>query len=162
MPPASKTGVTTFSTPSDTEFRATRIFDAPRRLVWAAYTDPKHIPNWCLGPEGWTMPVCEVDLRVGGRWTFTWRKADGAEMTMTGTYTEVRPPERLVSTESWGGPWPATVNTIEFAEHGGQTTVSLTVRYPSREARDAAAATGMKTGLDRSFQLLAAVIAALS
>lgn len=162
MPPAGKTGNTTFSTPSDTEFRATRTFDAPRRLVWAAYTEPQHIRNWCLGPEGWTMPVCEVDLREGGNWKFTWRKTDGTEMTMTGTYTEVKPPERFVSTESWGGPWPATINTIELTERAGKTTLTLTVRYPSKEARDAARGTGMESGMTRSFELLATKVASLA
>jgi uncharacterized protein YndB with AHSA1/START domain len=80
----------------------TRVFDAPRGLVWESYTNPAHPPNWMLGPEGWTMPVCEIDLRPGGSWHFVWRKADGSEMEMRGEYREVTPPERLVQTESWG------------------------------------------------------------
>ena len=91
------------TTPSDLETLMTRSFDAPRRLVFEAWTDPRHLPNWMLGPEGWTLPVCEVDLRAGGGWHFVWRRSDGSEMGMRGTYREVTPPERLVSTESWGG-----------------------------------------------------------
>jgi len=68
---------TTFSTPSDREIMSTRVFDAPRRLVWEAWTNPKHVPQWLLGPAGWTMPVCEIDLRPGGEWHFVWRRSDG-------------------------------------------------------------------------------------
>ena len=83
MTPVSRSGGTTFTTPSDREVQWTRVFDAPRRLVFDAWTNPKHIPNWMLGPEGWTMPVCEVDLRPGGTWLFVWRKADGSESDFT-------------------------------------------------------------------------------
>ena len=89
----------------------THIVDAPRHLVFAAWTNPEHLPHWMLGPPGWTMPVCEIDLRPGGEWHFVWRRSDGAEMEMSGVYKEITPPERLVSTESWGGNWPETLNT---------------------------------------------------
>jgi uncharacterized protein YndB with AHSA1/START domain len=108
-----------------------------------------------LGPEGWTMPVCEIDLRPGGKWHFVWRKADGAEMPMTGVYREVVPPERIVHTERWGPEWPETVNTLSLAERGGKTTITLSVLYPSKEARDAALGTGMKEGMDVSYERLA-------
>ena len=81
-----KTGATTFTTPSDREIVMTRVFDAPRRLVFEAWTNPEHLPHWMLGPEGWTMPVCEIDLRPGGAWHFVWRRADGTEMGMRGVY----------------------------------------------------------------------------
>jgi len=154
MATASKTP-TTFTTPSDVEIAMTRVFDAPRRLVWDAWTNPEHLPRWMLGPEGWTMPVCEIDLRPGGTWHFVWRRADGTEMSMAGTYVEVVPPERLVSTESWGGDWPETINTLTLTEEDGRTTVTQTVRYPSVAARDAATATGMKEGVSVSFDRLA-------
>src|SRR5437868_2464553 len=89
------------TTPTDLEIVVTREFDAPRTLVFEACTDPELIPRWMLGPEGWTMPVCEIDLRVGGSYHYVWRKSDGAEMEMRGTYREVKPPERVVNTESW-------------------------------------------------------------
>src|SRR5450755_2054991 len=92
-----------FDAPGDREVTMTRVFDAPRSLVFETWTNPKHVPQWMLGPAGWTMPVCEIDLRPGGAWHFVWRKSDGAEMSMRGVYQEVVPPERLVSTESWGG-----------------------------------------------------------
>jgi uncharacterized protein YndB with AHSA1/START domain len=150
-----KANPTTFTTPSDREVVMTRVFDAPRRLVFEAWTSPKHLPHWMLGPEGWTMPVCEIDLRPGGAWHFVWRRADGTEMGMRGVYKEIKPPERLVCTESWGGDWPETINTLVLSEKDGKTTMSQTVLYPSKEARDAAMKTGMKDGASVSFERLA-------
>ena len=162
MPATNKPGTTTFSTPSDREIAATRVFDAPRRLVFEAYTNPEHIPHWMLGPEGWTMPVCEVDLRPGGAWHFVWRRGDGDEMAMRGSYKEVVPPEKVVSTESWGGEWPETINTLTLTEENGRTTMTSTVLYPSREARDAALKTGMKDGMTQSFDRLADYLQSLA
>jgi uncharacterized protein YndB with AHSA1/START domain len=146
------------STPSDREIVITRVFNAPRRLVFKAWTDPEYLPHWMLGPDGWTMPVCEIDLRPGGAWHFVWRRADGTEMAMRGVYREVTPPERLVSTESWGGDWPETVNTLSLSEKEGKTTVAMTVLYPSKEARDAALKTGMKEGMSQSYDRLEAYL----
>jgi len=150
-----RVGVTAFTTPSDREFVMTRVFDAPRRLVFEAWTSPEHLPHWLLGPSGWTMPVCEIDLKPGGTWHFVWRQSDVNEMGMQGVYREISPPERLVFTESWGGDWPETLNTLILSEVDGKTTMTLTVLYPSREARDAALKTGMKDGVSVSFDRLA-------
>jgi uncharacterized protein YndB with AHSA1/START domain len=150
-----ESGATTFTTPSDREVAMTRVFDAPRRLVWEAWTNPKHVPHWLLGPEGWTMPVCEIDLRPGGAWHFVWRRSDGSEMEMRGLYKEITAPDRLVTTESWGDDWPETVNTLTLSEENGKTTMTQTVLYPSKEARDAALKTGMKDGASESFDRLA-------
>jgi uncharacterized protein YndB with AHSA1/START domain len=147
----SRTGVTAYETPTDRDVVITRVVAAPRAVVFDAWTNPRHVPRWMTGPEGWTMPVCEIDLRPGGKWHFVWRKSDGSEMDMTGTYREVVPPERLVHTESWGPEWPETTNTLVLEESAGHTTITLTVRYPSREARDAALKTGMKDGMDQSY-----------
>jgi uncharacterized protein YndB with AHSA1/START domain len=146
-------GRSTISTPSDTEVRVERLFDAPRRLLWAAWTDPAHLPHWMVGPDGWTMTVCEIDLRPGGAWHFVWRREDGSEMEMSGEYREVEAPERLVNTERWGGDWPETVNTLVLTEEsaGGPTRLAVTTAYPTREARDAALGTGMTGGMDLSF-----------
>ena len=146
---------TTITTPSDTEVVMERVVSAPRPLVWETYTDPKHPPNWMGWPEGWSMPVCEIDLRPGGTWHFVWRKADGEEMAMTGVYREVEAPERLVQTEAWGDDWPETLNTVVFTEEpDGTTRITTTIVYPSKEARDAAMATGMQEGADQSFDRL--------
>lgn len=142
------------TTPTEREIVITRVLDAPRHLVFEAWTSPKHLPHWMLGPPGWTMPVCEIDLRPGGKWHFVWRKSDGSEMAMSGTYKEIVPPERLVSLESWGGDWPETLNTVTLLENNGKTTVMLTVLYPSKEARDAALQTGMKEGVAAGYDRL--------
>ncbi len=151
-------GVTAYTTPTDTEIVITRVVDAPRRLVWKAWTEPEHIRQWLSGLEGWTMPVCEMDARAGGAWRYVWRKDSGTEMAMGGLVREAVPPERLVTTERWGPEWPETVNTLRLAEAGGRTTITLTILYPSTEARDAALATGMKDGMDLSFSRLDALL----
>ncbi len=143
------------TTPSDREVSFTRVFDARRELVWRAWTTPEHVQQWMLGPKGWTMPVCEIDLRPGGDWHFVWRRADGSEMSMRGVYREVTPPERLVHTERWGPEWPETINTLTLTEKGSRTTVTLTTLYPSKKDRDAALKTGMTDGLSVSYDRLA-------
>jgi uncharacterized protein YndB with AHSA1/START domain len=150
------------TTPSEREVVMTRIFDAPRRLVWEAWTNPEHLPRWMLGPEGWTMPVCELDLRQGGAWHFVWRRSDGTEMEMRGVYREIAAPERLVSTESWGGDWPETLITLILSEQDGKTTITQTILYPSQEARDAALKTGMAEGVSQSFDRLAGYLASIA
>jgi len=150
---------TTFTTPSDREIVMTHVVDAPRALVFEAHTSPEHVPHWMTGPEGWTMPVCEIDLRPGGEWHFVWRRDDGSEMDMRGRYREVDPPARLVNTESWGADWPETLNTLVLDEEDGRTTITSTILYPSQEARDAALATGMKDGASTSYDRLAEYLA---
>ena len=150
------------TTPTDREVVMTRVLNAPRRLVFDAYTNPKHVPHWLLGPEGWTMPVCEIDLRPGGTWHFVWRKTDGTEMGMYGEYREVTPPERVVSTERWGGNWPETINTVVLSEADGKTTMTNTILYPSKEARDAAIKTGMKDGASVSYDRLEKYLATVA
>ncbi len=159
---ATESGTLIVTTPSDREVVATRVFDAPRELVWKAYTEPEHLQQWMLGPAGWTMPVCEMDLRPGGAYRFVWRKEDGTEMTITGTVREVEAPERMVSTEEWGGDWPEALNTIDFAEDDGRTTLTTTTVYPSKEARDAALGTGMTDGMSASYDNLEALLRRLS
>lgn len=145
---------TTYTTPSDRDVVVTRVVNAPRRLVFATWTEPRHLQRWLTGPEGWTMPVCEIDLRPGGRWRYVYRKASGKEMTLTGSVLEVVPPERFVTTESWGPEWPDTVNTLVLTESEGRTTIALTITYISKEARDAALDTGAMDGMNRAFELL--------
>jgi uncharacterized protein YndB with AHSA1/START domain len=154
MATETEVGATSFTTPSDHELEMTRVFDAPRELVFDAFAKSEHLPHWMLGPRGWTMPVCEVDLRPGGAWRFVWRHDDGTEMEMSGLYREIAPPERMVSTQSWGGDWPETVNTLTFTEEDGKTTMTQTIVYPSKEARDAALETGMREGSSLSFDRL--------
>lgn len=154
----SKPGLTV-TTPSDREIVMTRVLDAPRRLVWQAWTEPSHLPHWMLGPEGWTMPVCEIDLRPGGAHRSVWLHPDGGEMEIKGVYREVVAPERLVYTESWGEEWPETLDTLVLTEENGRTTMTLTMLYPDRKARDAALETGMEQGMGLSFARLDAYLA---
>jgi len=152
-------GKTVFTTPSDTEVVATRTFDAPRDLVWDAFTNPEHIPKWLVGPDGWEMPVCEVDLRVGGKWRYVWARTDGSgEFAMYGEYREVVHPERIVNTETFD-PYPASLNTTVFTEQGGRTLTVVRVVYTSKEGRDGALGSGMTEGWGRSYDRLDAWLA---
>ena len=154
-------GSTGYSTPSEREIRIERHFNAPRSLVYAAWSDPKHVPRWMSGPEGWSMPVCEIDLRPGGKWRYVLRMGNGAEMTLQGVYREVVPMERVVTTESWGPDWPESLNTMELTEANGITTMVITILYNSRKERDAALESGMKQGMDQGFALLDQLLVSL-
>lgn len=144
------------TTPSDREILMTRALDAPRELVWDAFTKPELVKRWLLGPPGWTMPVCEIDLRVGGPYRFVWRKEDGVEMGMGGVHREIEKPERLVRTELFDQDWTGgeTVATVVFNERNGSTIVDITVLYSSQEARDGALASGMKEGMAAGYDRL--------
>lgn len=143
-----------FTTPSDRELVATHIVRAPRRRVFEAHVRPEQVQQWMLGPQGWTMPICEIDLRPGGSWRYVWRRPNGVEMEMGGTFREITPPSHIVNTEAWGGGWPDTLNTTILLEDGGRTTITSRVLYPSKKARDAARGTGMEAGWARSYELL--------
>ena len=148
------------STPSDREILMTRVFNAPRRLVFQAWTTPELFSRW-FGPRGFTVPVCEMDLRPGGAWRCIMRSPDGVEMGMKGVYQEIVPYERLVSTEIYDDyeEYGASLNTLTLEEKDGVTTLTTRVLYPSMETRDAVIASGMEGGasqtLDRLEELLA-------
>lgn len=158
--PAKRT--TEFTLPSDREVKAVRVFDAPRDLIWEAHTNPKHVSQWMLGPDGWTMPVCEMDVRPGGEWHWEWAKPGEESFGMRGVYREVVRPERLVNTESWGEDWPESLNTTVFTEENGRTTVTSTVLWGSKEARDKALSTGMNEGWGKSYDRLDEYLPVLS
>ena len=145
------------TTPSDREIALTREFNAPRQLVWDAHTKPELVKKWLLGPPGWSMPVCKIDLRVGGSYRFEWRNdADGTTMAMGGTYKEVKPIERIVQTEKFDDPWyeGEAVSTFTLREQGGKTILMTTVRYASKAVRDSVIKSGMTTGVEQSFDRL--------
>ncbi len=151
------------TTPGDRDLVMTRSFDAPRKLVFDAHTKPALVRQWLLGPPGWSMPVCEMDLRVGGAYRWVWRhETKGTEMGMGGVYREVRAPERLVATEKFDEAWypGEALNTLVLVEQGGRTTLTQTTRYESREARDAAIKSGMEKGVRASYDRLDDVLAA--
>ena len=150
------------TTPSDEEIRLTRLFDAPRQIVFEVMTKPEHVKLWWgqLG-EGYSVPVCEIDLRVGGAWRFVNRHPHG-EAAFHGEYREIAPPSRLVFTEIFEEfPDSVSVVTTEFIEEGGKTRMTATVRYPSLEVRDMVISTGMARGAAVSYDRLEDLLAAL-
>jgi uncharacterized protein YndB with AHSA1/START domain len=155
------TGALKVATPTDREIVFTRVFDAPRHLVFDAMTKPELLKRWLFGPPGWSFVVCEVDLRVGGAYRYVWRGPDGAQMGMGGVHREVVVPERIVCTQLFDEDWTGgeAVGTLVLAERDGRTTMTNTILYSSREARDAVLKTpmeqGMAMGYDRLDELLA-------
>ena len=135
-----------------------RVFDAPRRLVFDAFTKPELLKRW-FGPRGWSLVVCEIDLRVGGGFRFVLRSPEGREMGMRGVYREIVPPERSIHMESFDDfPGESQVTGV-FVEERGKTTLTVTVLYPSREVRDAVIQSGMEHGAAESYDKLAELLA---
>jgi uncharacterized protein YndB with AHSA1/START domain len=151
-----KTAPLTVATPTDREVVIRRVVDAPRGMVFDAHTKPDLVRRWLLGPPGWTMPVCEIDLRVGGKYRYVWKHADGQAMGMGGTFTEVVRPSRIAATQLFDEDWTGgeTLVITEIVEQSGKSTITTTVRYASREARDAALQTGMTTGMEAGYERL--------
>lgn len=143
------------STPSEQEVRMTRLFNAPRELVFEAMSKPEHVKQWWgrLG-EGYSVPVCEIDLRVGGKWRFVNRHPQG-EVCFYGEYREISPPGRIVFTEIFEQ-FPDTVSvvTTELTQEGKKTRLTATVKYPSQEVRDIVLGTGMERGAGISYDRL--------
>jgi uncharacterized protein YndB with AHSA1/START domain len=156
-----ETGTLQITTPTEREIVMSRVFDAPRNLVFEAWTKPELLKRWLGVRGGWSMVVCEVDLRAGGAYRFVWRGPDGAEMGMGGVYREIAPPERLVATESFDEPWypGEALDTTVLVEEGGKTTATTTVLYESEEIRDAVLESGMARGVAESYDMLAEYLA---
>ena len=155
-------GTLKLTTSGDREIVMTRDFDAPRQLVFDAWTKPELVRRWLLGPAGWTMPVCEIDLRVGGAYRYLWRHLqNGAEMGMGGVFREITAPERLVATERFDQSWypGEAVSTLMLVEQSGRTTLTQTVRYESREARDVVLKSPMEHGVAASYDRLEELLA---
>lgn len=151
------------STPSDREIRMTRVFDAPRHLVCEAMTKPEHIKRWWgrLG-DGYSVPVCEVDLRVGGRWRFVNRHPKG-EAAFHGVYREIALPDRIVFTEIFEDfPDAESIVSADFTEENGKTRMTVTCLYPSSEVRDIVLKSGMDRGAAISYDRLEEVAAELA
>ncbi|HJV30268.1 MAG TPA: SRPBCC family protein [Gaiellaceae bacterium] len=144
------------TTPSEREIVMTRVFNAPRSLVFDAWTKPELLKRWLGVRNGWSFAVCEVDLRVGGAYRYVWRGPDGAEMAMGGVYREIVAPERLVATEKFDDPWypGEALDTIVLVETDGKTTATTTVLYESQEIRDAVLESGMARGVAESYDVL--------
>jgi uncharacterized protein YndB with AHSA1/START domain len=151
----------TVTTPSEREILMTRLFNAPRDLVFEAMNRPELLKRWLNGPPGWSLEICEVDLRVGGAFRHVWRGPEGAEMGMGGVYREIIRPERIVRTELFDQDWTGgeALATLVLSERAGKTELAVTVLYSSAEARDGALKSGMKEGVAASYQQLDAVLA---
>jgi uncharacterized protein YndB with AHSA1/START domain len=162
------------TTPTDLEIVMTREFDAPRQLVWDAMTRPELIRRWMFTPPGWTWAVCEMDVRVGGKFRWAWNGPDGKiSLTIWGEHREVKPPSRIVHTERMemgpaggdcGSAGESTscwelLATLELTEESGRTRLRMTLLCPSKEARDAAVASGMEHGMAAGYNALDAFLA---
>jgi uncharacterized protein YndB with AHSA1/START domain len=154
-------GTPQVTTPSDREIAMTRVFDAPRHLVFEALTKPELLRRWLLGPPGWTMPGCQIDLKVGGAYRYTWRNDEnGKEFGTGGVYREILPPERIVNTETMDGQPGEAMVTTSLTEHAGRTTLTLTMLFDSKEIRDGALQSGMEKGVAISYDRLEEMLAA--
>lgn len=164
MSPAAKApGALEITTPTDREIRITRVFSAPRQLVFDAYTKPELLTRWMGVMPGWSFAICEIDLRVGGTFRYVWRGPEGAEMGMRGTFLEVTPPRRIVATESFDQKWyeGECVESVTFEENAGRTTLTMLLRYDNQAVRDGVLQSGATAGMELGFSNLAALLPTL-
>lgn len=152
--PNATSGTAVVALQGDTEILITREFNAPRHLVYKAYTTPELVRRWWAGKRG-EMTVCEIELRVGGAWRFVMTSSEGFEVAFHGTYREIAPNERLVHTEVYEAmPDAEAVNTLTFAETDGRTTLSVLVDCGSKQVRDGMMASGMEVGMQEGYDLI--------
>jgi uncharacterized protein YndB with AHSA1/START domain len=151
-------GVTVL-TPSERTVVMLRVFNAPRHLVFDAWTKPSLLVKW-YGAHGWNLVVVKVDLRVGGAWRFVWDGPDGASMASSGVYREIDPPARLAYTESFDDHWHPGESLVshDFTEQGGRTTLTTTVLFDSQDTRDLVVSSPMARGVAEGFDRLDAVL----
>jgi len=152
------------STPTERSIEVERDFNAPRHLVFDAFTKPELVRKWLLGPDGWTMPVCEIDLKVGGHYRYVWHKEKtGQQMGIGGVFREIDRPKKLVATEKFDDAWypGEAVNDTVFEQKGDVTKVRLVVLYESKEARDTAARSGMERGMAAGYDRLEGLLSSL-
>ena len=157
------TGKLKLTTRGDREIVMTRVFDAPRDLVFEAMTTPELLKRWFFGPPGWSLATCEIDLRVGGRYRYVWHGPGGEVMGMGGEYREIVRPERIVATELFDEAWypGGAVGTLVLEETDGRTTLTQTVVYASAEARAAVLRTPMEHGVAAGYDRLAEMLAGM-
>ena len=152
------------TTPSDREISMVREFDAPRELVFQAYTTPELLKRWLGVHNNWVLAVCDIDLRPGGKYRYVWEGPNRMAMGMGGTFKEVKAPERIVATEKFDDSWyPGEAeSTVTLVEKNGKTTLTLTVRYESMAARDAVLRSPMEQGVAIGFDTLASILSELT
>lgn len=156
---------TQLTLPSDQEILITRTFDAPRDMVWQMWTMAEHLQHW-WGPEGWTLPVCEVDFQPGGTWFYCMQGPDGMQSCGKATYLEIDAPALIVYEDAFAdadgnplGEMPVGHITLRFIDEGVKTTVVNTVRYPTKADRDQVIEMGMEAGIDQTLNRLEAYLA---
>jgi uncharacterized protein YndB with AHSA1/START domain len=156
-------GTLKLTTRGDREIVMTRVFNAPRNLVFDALTRPELLKRWFTGAPGWSLVVCDIDLRVGGTYRYVWRSPEGAEMGMSGVHLEIVPPERIVATQVFDQAWypGQAVGTIVLVEQGGETILTQTVLYESREVRNAVLRSPMEQGVALGYDRLADLLASM-
>jgi uncharacterized protein YndB with AHSA1/START domain len=145
------------TTPTDREILLTRVFNAPRSVVFDALTQPELLKRW-FGPRGWTLTTSEVDLKVGGKWRSIMRGPDGRDMGMSGVYQQIMRPEGFISTESFDDFPGESLNTIKLFEENGKTTLTCSILYPSKEVRDMVIQSGMEHGAAETYDRLAEIL----
>jgi uncharacterized protein YndB with AHSA1/START domain len=153
------------STPGDCEIQVMRDFDAPCRLVFDAFTKPELVRRWLLGPPGWVMPVCEIDLRIGGAYRYVWRsEIDQIQMGMSGVFREVIPLKKLVATEKFDEAWypGEALDTTIFEQMHDITRITINILYESKKARDMARRSGMEHGMSAGYDRLEAILPTLT
>jgi uncharacterized protein YndB with AHSA1/START domain len=162
--PAASAEKVKVTTPSEREIAMARTFDAPRELLYRAWTTPELLKRWLYGPDDWRLTDCEIDLKVGGAIRWVWRHHDGGSMGLRGVYREIAPPDRLVFTELFDNDWTQgeTLVTMTFVEHAGKTTVTQSIFYSSKAARDGALKSGMEGGMSVGYDRLEALLPSLS
>jgi uncharacterized protein YndB with AHSA1/START domain len=160
-------GTAKVTLPTDEQILITREFDAPKHLVYKAYTTPELVKRWWSGKRG-EMTICEIDLRVGGRWRYVMVANEGFEVAFHGEFREIVPNERIVTTEVYEGPEAeglpeadAPLNIVTFTEADGRTTLSLLVQCTSKELRDLIVDSGMEAGMQEGFDLMEQVAISL-
>ncbi|MCG8586637.1 MAG: SRPBCC domain-containing protein [Pirellulales bacterium] len=147
------------TTPSETEIRLERSFDAPLSSVWQAYTESQIVQRWLTGPPGYSMPECEIDFRPGGRWRYLWL-TDQGEMEAYGTFREIIERQKIVYTETFAE-WPdyEALGTASFTEAEGLTTIVVNIAYGSQQARDAVIDSHVEYGMEMSYSNLDELLA---
>jgi uncharacterized protein YndB with AHSA1/START domain len=161
MAAVTSSGTAKVMLPGDEQILITREFDAPKHLVYKAWTTPELVKRWWSGNRG-EMTIAEIDLRVGGAWRYVMVTDGGFEVAFHGEYREIVPNERIVSTEVYEGmPEGEALNTVTFTELGGRTTLTVLVQHASKEARDAHISSGMETGMQEGMDLLEEVAVSL-
>ncbi len=150
----------TLKTEGDKHIIVTRHFDAPPEAVYRAHTDPKIVQQWCLGPEGWTMPVCNCDARPGGKIRYEWKHPKQGGFHLTGEFVELKPYSKIVHVERMHLPDPTPDNHVEttFAPDGGGTLMTMRMTLPDEKTRAAMLATGMERGMEDSYVRLEKIV----